>query len=308
MSRAAVAMDTLLHSLPDKTVLGALPASVTGIAYDSRKVNPGEVFVAVPGLRQDGRRYVGQALERGAAAIVLEGDDILAGSATARVVVPSARAALARLAAAYFGHPSGALTVVGITGTNGKTTTSLLVDALFRRLGKTTGVIGTIEYRIGDDARPAGQTTPEAAELQGLLAEMVERGVGAVSMEVSSHALALHRVDGLELDVAVFTNLTQDHLDFHGTFEAYRQAKARLFSLLGAGSKPRRTAVINADDPAGRSMVAGVGCPRHRASDSAPTTTSGPGSSRRGATGSGWPWRRRKAMSRFALRWWASTT
>jgi UDP-N-acetylmuramoyl-L-alanyl-D-glutamate--2,6-diaminopimelate ligase len=261
MSRAPVPLATLLEALPGKTVLGSPARSATGVAYDSRRVQPGDVFVAVPGLKQDGRRYVGEALERGAAAIVLEGEDILAGSPAPRIVVPSAREALARLAGAYFGHPSRALTMVGITGTNGKTTTSLLVDALFRRLGVKTGVIGTIEYRIGDEARPAGQTTPEAVELQSLLAEMRESGVGAVSMEVSSHALALHRVDGVEFDVAVFTNLTQDHLDFHGTLESYRQAKARLFSLVAAGTKPRRTAVINADDPAGRSMVEGVGLP-----------------------------------------------
>jgi len=261
MSRAPVPTTTLLDALHDKTVLGTLPASVTGVTYDSRKVVPGTLFVAVPGLRQDGRRYVGEALQRGAAAVVLEGADLLAGSATGRIVVGSSREALARLADAYFGHPSRALTVVGITGTNGKTTTSLLVDALLRRAGRTTGLIGTIEYRIAAEVRPAGQTTPEAVELQSLLAEMGERGVTAVAMEVSSHALALHRVDGVEFDVAVFTNLTQDHLDFHLTFEAYRAAKARLFSLLAAGGKRRRIAVINADDPAGRSMVAGLGLP-----------------------------------------------
>jgi UDP-N-acetylmuramoyl-L-alanyl-D-glutamate--2,6-diaminopimelate ligase len=261
MSRAAVPTRTLLDALHDKTVLGAVPSAVTGLAYDSRKVMPGNLFVAVPGLREDGRRYVQDALERGATAVVLEGADVLAGRVTGRVIVPSSREALARMADAYFGHPSRALTVVGITGTNGKTTTALLVEALLRQGGRTTGLIGTIQYRIGPEARPAGQTTPEALELQSLLAEMAERGVTGVAMEVSSHALALHRVDGVEFDVAVFTNLTQDHLDFHGTFDSYRAAKARLFSLLAAGSKPRRNAVINADDPAGRSMVAGLGLP-----------------------------------------------
>jgi UDP-N-acetylmuramoyl-L-alanyl-D-glutamate--2,6-diaminopimelate ligase len=261
MSGATVPTATLLDALHDKTVLGAVPPTVTGLAYDSRKVTPGNLFVAVPGLREDGRQYIGEAIERGATAVVLEGADILAGSAAGRIIVRSSREALARLADAYFGHPSRTLTVVGITGTNGKTTTSLLVDALLRHGGRTTGVIGTIQYRIGAETRPAGQTTPEAVELQSLLAEMTERGVTGVAMEVSSHALALHRVDGVEFDVAVFTNLTQDHLDFHGTFDAYRAAKARLFSLLAASSKRRRTAVINADDPAGHSMVAGLGLP-----------------------------------------------
>ena len=261
MSRTPVATTTLLDALPRKTVAGALPSVVTGLAYDSRKVAPGNLFVAVTGFRQDGRRFIGAALERGAAVVVVEGDDPLADRPVARVIVPSVREALARLADAYFAHPSRALTVVGITGTNGKTTTSLLVDALFRRQGLPTGVIGTIQYRIGDEARTAGQTTPEAVELQSLLGEMRDRGVRGVAMEVSSHALALHRVDGVEFDVAVFTNLTQDHLDFHGTLDAYREAKVRLFSLLAAGGKRRRTAVINVDDPAGPSMVSGLALP-----------------------------------------------
>ena len=261
MSRAPVPLPTLLGALGDTVVRGTLPDVVTGIAYDSRRVEAGDLFVAVPGLREDGRRYIRQALDRGASAVVAEAPDPLAGTATGRVIVASSRAALARLADAYFGRPSRALTLVGITGTNGKTTTSFLVDALLRHAGHETGVVGTIEYRIRDRARPASQTTPEAVELQGLLAEMVEQGVTAAAMEVSSHALELCRVDGVEFDVAVFTNLTQDHLDFHGTFEAYRRAKARLFALLASGDKPRRTAVINADDPAGRSMVAGLGVP-----------------------------------------------
>jgi UDP-N-acetylmuramoyl-L-alanyl-D-glutamate--2,6-diaminopimelate ligase len=261
MSRAPVPTATLLDALRDKIVVGALPPTVTGLTYDSRKVRPGNLFVAVPGLREDGRRYVAEALGRGATAIVLEAADTLAGSAAGRVIVPSSREALARLAGAYFGHPSRRLRVVGITGTNGKTTTSLLVNALLGLGGRATGVIGTIEYRIGPEARPAGQTTPEAVELQSLLAEMVEREVTGVAMEVSSHALALRRVDGVEFDIAVFTNLTQDHLDFHGTLESYRAAKARLFSLLASGGKPGRAAVINADDPAGPSMVEGLGLP-----------------------------------------------
>ena len=247
---------TLLDALPEKTVLGTLPGTVTGVAYDSRKVEAGELFVAIPGFKQDGRRFAADALGRGAAAVVAEGGDPLPGSPTARIVVPSSREALARLADAYFGHPSRRLTMVGITGTNGKTTTSLLVEALLAAAGRPTGVIGTIQYRVGAAVETASQTTPEALELQTLLARMVEAGVGGAAMEVSSHALALHRVEGIEFDVAVFTNLTQDHLDFHRTLEAYRDAKARLFALLAAGRKPRRTAVVNVDDAAGPSMIA----------------------------------------------------
>ncbi len=258
MTPRRVAMDTLLQALPRKTVLGRLPEAVTGLAYDSRTVARGDLFVAVPGLRRDGRLYIPEALNRGAAAVVTEGEDPLAGTSHGRILVPSAREAMARLADRFFDHPSGALRVVGITGTNGKTTTSYLVEALLRGKGLTTGVVGTIQYRIGDEPVPAGQTTPEALELQGLLARMVAAGVTGLAMEVSSHALALHRVDGIDFDVAVFTNLTQDHLDFHGTLEAYRRAKRRLFELLALSPKPERWAVINLDDPAGASMVEGL--------------------------------------------------
>ena len=246
----------LLDALADKRVLGQLPAEIRGVAYDSRKVAPGEIFVAIPGLKQDGRRYVEDALARGATAVVLEGADLLEGRSVARVLVGSARAALARLADAYFGHPSGSLTVIGITGTNGKTTTSYLVDGLLAAQGRRTGLIGTVQYRIGALSIPAGQTTPEALETQQLLRRMVDEGVTGVAMEVSSHALALSRVEGIDFDVAVFTNLTQDHLDFHVTMDAYRDAKRHLFVLLAAGNKPTRTAVVNADDASGLAMVA----------------------------------------------------
>ena len=249
---------TLLDALADKTVLGTPPATVSGVSYDSRKVAPGDCFVAVAGFKQDGRRFIPDAVARGAGLVVLEGADPLASSATARVLVPSAREALARLADAYWGHPSRALTLVGITGTNGKTTTSFLVDALLRGAGHRTGLIGTIQYRVGDQAVEASQTTPEALELQALLARMRDSGVTAAAMEVSSHALALARVTGTEYDVAVFTNLTQDHLDFHGTLAEYGRVKRRLFEIVAAGGKTRRAAVINADDPAGPGMVAGL--------------------------------------------------
>lgn len=256
----AVAVSELLAVLPEKTVVGVLPREVTGVSDDSRRVGPGECFVAVPGFRRDGRRFAADAVARGAALIVTEGAP-LDGLAAPQVLVPSARVALGRVAAAYWGHPSRALTVVGITGTNGKTTTAYLVEALFRARGLTPGVVGTIEYRVGARRVAAGQTTPEALTLQALLAEMREAGVRGVAMEVSSHALALHRVDEVAFDVAVFTNLTQDHLDFHGSLEEYRRAKRRLFELLERSPKPGRTAVINADDPSAPEMVRGLGVP-----------------------------------------------
>lgn len=244
----------LLDALPDKRIVGVPPVSVRGIADDSRRVQAGDCFVAVPGFKADARRFVAQAVERGAGLVVTEGEaPPLPGVAT--VLVPSARVALGRLAGAYYGHPSRDLTLVGITGTNGKTTTSYLVEALLQTRGDRTGVIGTIQYVVGDERRAAGQTTPEAPELQSLLARMRDRGVRGVAMEVSSHALALARVDELTFDVAMFTNLTQDHLDFHRTLDAYRAAKRHLFELLARSPKPHRVAVVNGDDPSGAEMT-----------------------------------------------------
>jgi UDP-N-acetylmuramoyl-L-alanyl-D-glutamate--2,6-diaminopimelate ligase len=246
----------LLEVLGDTRVVGAPPPSVAAVRADSRRVEPGDCFVAVPGFRQDARAFVREAAERGAALVVTEGAAL--DVALPQVLVPSARLALARLAAAYHAHPSRRLTVVGITGTNGKTTTSYLVEALLRARGGRTGVIGTIGHLVAGARVPASQTTPEALEIQSMLARMVAEEVRGVVMEVSSHALVLSRVDGIEFDVAVFTNLTQDHLDFHGTLEAYGRAKRRLFELLASSSKPRRVAVVNADDPASASMVRGL--------------------------------------------------
>jgi len=249
-------VSVLLEALSDKRVVGTVPATVHGLTADSRKVERGDCFVAVPGFKQDARRFIPDAIARGAGLVVTEGDAV-PGVRVPQVLVPATRPALAQLAAAYHGHPSRALTLVGITGTNGKTTTSYLVDALLRGHGPT-GILGTIQYVVGDEVRPAGQTTPEALDIQAMLATMRERGVTGVAMEVSSHALALSRVDGLAFDAAVFTNLTQDHLDFHQTLEAYGQAKRRLFELLAASPKRRRTAVVNGDDPWGARMVAGL--------------------------------------------------
>jgi UDP-N-acetylmuramoyl-L-alanyl-D-glutamate--2,6-diaminopimelate ligase len=246
----------LLEALSDKRVVGAVPATVRGLTADSRKVERGDCFVAVPGFKQDARRFIPDAVARGAGLVVTEGEAV-PGVDVAQVLVPATRPALAHLAAAYYGHPSHALTLVGVTGTNGKTTTSYLVDALLRVAGPT-GILGTIQYVVGDEVRPAGQTTPEALDIEAMLATMRDRGVKGVAMEVSSHALALSRVDGLAFDVGVFTNLTQDHLDFHGTLEEYGRAKRRLFELVARSSKRRRTAVVNGDDPWGARMVDGL--------------------------------------------------
>jgi UDP-N-acetylmuramoyl-L-alanyl-D-glutamate--2,6-diaminopimelate ligase len=235
---------------------------VTGIAYDSRQVARGQVFVALKGLHADGAAFARQAIERGAAAVVSE-QPAPPGVPVVNVpwaTVEDARLALALLAAAFYRHPSADMRVVGITGTNGKTTTAYLIASIFEAADIRCGVLGTVAYRIGpgeNDVREAARTTPEAPDVQGLLREMVDRGCGACAMEVSSHALSLRRVDGMTFAAGVFTNLTRDHLDFHEDMEAYFQAKRRLFEML-----PRDApSLINIDDPRGGALAEAGGRP-----------------------------------------------
>ena len=225
--------------------------AIRGVEYDSRRVQPGSLFVAMQGETTDGNRYIEQAVARGAVAVVT--DSAAAFEATANgplqvalAEVPHGRRALATIAANVFGHPERRIWLCGVTGTNGKTTTAYLLDQLLRAAGRSTALIGTIEYRIAGDVRPAPHTTPESRDLLALLAEGVERGVTEGVMEVSSHALEQGRVWGVPYDVAIFTNLTQDHLDYHGTMEAYFAAKRRLFD--GSQGTAPRVAVLNAED------------------------------------------------------------
>jgi UDP-N-acetylmuramoyl-L-alanyl-D-glutamate--2,6-diaminopimelate ligase len=245
---APAASDRPVRVVADSAALGR---TVKAIAYDSRKVGAGSVFVALRGQHADGATFVPQALARGAIAIVSESEpppDLKA----AWIVVPDARVAVAALATAFYRVPSNEMTVVGITGTNGKTTTAYLLGALFEAAGTRCGVLGTVVYRIGDQEREAARTTPEAPDVQHLLREMVTAGCGACVMEVSSHALALNRVDGTRFSAAVFTNLTRDHLDFHGDMESYFRAKRRLFEMLPADG----VAVVNLDDARGAAVAA----------------------------------------------------
>jgi UDP-N-acetylmuramoyl-L-alanyl-D-glutamate--2,6-diaminopimelate ligase len=229
---------------------------VTGVAYDSRAVQPGQVFVALTGLHSDGARFAHQAIERGAMAVVSE-QSPPSPIGVPWVVVEDARLALARLADAFYQHPSAELQVVGITGTNGKTTTAYLVAAIYEAWLVPCGILGTVAYKIGRDLRVATRTTPEAPEVQGLLREMVTAGCGACAMEVSSHALSLGRVDGITFAAGVFTNLTRDHLDFHPDMEEYFRAKRRLFEML-----PRDApSLINMDDPRGAALAELAGRP-----------------------------------------------
>ena len=240
----------------DGPAAGAGVSSVTGVAYDSRSVRPGHVFVALRGQKADGVIFAHDAIARGAAAIVSE-QPAPADVHVPWAVVRDARVALAVLAAEFHRHPSREMQVVGITGTNGKTTTAYLLAAIFDAAGLRSGVLGTVAYRIGRETREATRTTPEAPDVQALLREMADRGCGACAMEVSSHALSLHRVDDLTFAAGVFTNLTRDHLDFHGDMESYFQAKRRLFEML-----PRTApSVLNVDDPRGAALVEAGGRP-----------------------------------------------
>ena len=222
-------------------IVGADPL-ITGVTHDSRAVGPGDLFVAIPGAVVDGHDYVERAVASGAAAVAVERDV----DCPSRVLVPDARAALPWLAAAAYGDPSHRLPVVGVTGTNGKTTVTHFLEQIVIASGRTPGVVGTIGARIGRSEEAVARTTPEASDLQRLLAEMVDAGVDVAAIEVSSHALSLHRVDAIRFRVAAFTNLMHDHLDFHGDMDHYFAAKASLFV-------PDRVdhAVISIDDEAG---------------------------------------------------------
>lgn len=249
---AGMPLSPLLEGVDVQSELTADVAEtpITAVVFDSRKVVPGALFVCVRGFETDGHRYAAQVVSRGAAVLVV---DHLLDVDLPQIVVPDTRIALGVIARNFYGDPSGSLDIVGITGTNGKTTTTYILDAILRAAGRRTGVIGTVEVRIGDVRVPSKRTTPESAELQELLADMAAAEVSAVSMEVSSHAIDLHRVGGVSFAVVAFTNLTQDHLDYHHTLEAYRDVKKRLFTDF-----PARARVIDIDTPIGEALAAEI--------------------------------------------------
>jgi len=242
-------LSDLLQAIPDARVEGDVRKEIKGIRYDSRKVEPGDVFVALRGKHGDGHIFVEDACLSGAVAVVVEEREIDAPGAV-KVMVADTRKALALLSARFFGEPARKLRVIGVTGTNGKTTVSFLIRSILEGAGVPTGLIGTVEYIVGGKRFPAPFTTPFPPELHRAFARMVEIGDEAVVMEVSSHALALDRVYGVPFQVGVFTNLSRDHLDFHETMEEYFRAKARLFEML----EPSGWAVYNGDDPYGRRL------------------------------------------------------
>ena len=244
-------LDDLMAGLPYEVLKGSTACSLAGITADSRKVGPGWAFVAVPGAQLDGHTFIAQALAQGATVLVVDRClDLTAVRSACCLRVPDSRQALAHLSAAFFGHPSRQLRLIGVTGTNGKTTSTYLLEAVWRAHGLTSGVIGTVTHRYGGHEQPADQTTPPAEDIQRMLRAMVDAGVSDCAMEVSSHALAQHRVWGCQFAAALFTNLTQDHLDYHEDMSAYFSAKARLFTTYQPG-----VAVLNCDDPAGEQLL-----------------------------------------------------
>jgi len=227
---------------------------IGSVEYDSRGVKPGSLFCCVVGLQSDGHDFAAQAVKAGAVALLCERPLPLP---LPQLIVPDSRKGMASAAACFNGHPEREMKLLGITGTNGKTSTAYMVRAAAQQAGKKVGLIGTIENRIGDEVIPAGRTTPESADLYALLRRMANAGVEIVVMEVSSHALAQERVHGLVFNAALFTNLTQDHLDYHKDFDDYLGAKKRLFSQT-------RLAILNADDPSAETIARGLPCPVQR--------------------------------------------
>ena len=245
-------LEALLRDIPVLSTNVDLGVEVTGVSYDSRLVRPGHLFVAIPGFAADGHRFIPKALEQGAVAVLCQQPQ---PDTIPHILVHDSRAALAALGAAWYGYPARDLEILGVTGTNGKTTTTYLLRSVLEQcLGAKVGLIGTIQNMIGDEVIPTERTTPESFELQALFARMRDAGCTHVVMEVSSHALYLNRVDCVRFRVGAFTNLTEDHLDFHKTMEAYRKAKALLFARSDVG-------VFNLDDPAVARTAEESACP-----------------------------------------------
>lgn len=227
---------------------GDLSVDINQITNNSKEVGKDCLFVCVPGLKTDGHKYAPEAIERGAVALVLEKD---VPSQCAKLFVDDARIAQAKLGSFFYGHPTSRVELVGVTGTNGKTTTTYMIESIWKAAGINSGVIGTINYRYMDKVIQSERTTPDSVKLQKIFRDMVDAEVEAVVMEVSSHALELNRVDGCEFDAVILSNITHDHFDFHKDFESYLKAKLKLFEIAGAGGRKqkRKVAIINADDP-----------------------------------------------------------
>ncbi|GFE62368.1 UDP-N-acetylmuramoyl-L-alanyl-D-glutamate--2,6-diaminopimelate ligase [Geobacter sp. AOG2] len=252
----------IIASVPDAELHGSGATEITALSCDSRQIKPGTIFFALRGVAADGHRFIPQAVEAGASAVVLE-DTACAPTCIPWVMVTDGRPAMARMAAAFYGDPTADRPLIGITGTNGKTTTTYLIEAVLGAAGLPAAVLGTISYRFGATTIVASHTTPESTELQAAFRQLADAGAKAFVMEVSSHALEQKRADGCHFDVGIFSNLTRDHLDYHGSMEQYLHAKQRLFTelLQPTAAKPRRRAVINLDDDYGPQIAERAACP-----------------------------------------------
>jgi len=263
----------LLKGVEIRMMTGETFKEIEGIAYHSKQVGKGFLFAAIRGMEVDGHRFIEEAIERGSEALVLEEEikiqtggalpkDGAASGSPTMILVPNSRQALAKISSNFYGDPSSRIRLIGITGTNGKTTTTYLLESIFKKTGSPVGVIGTVNYRFGEKTTPASNTTPESLDLQRILWEMRREGISHVIMEVSSHGLDLDRVFGCQFDGVVFTNFTSEHLDYHKTLEHYFESKKKLFSnYLMKSFKERRFAVTNHDDPRGEEIIEGIDLP-----------------------------------------------
>jgi len=251
LQRQSITLQKLLTGIQPAAVVGSVVRDISGLAYDSRQVEPGMVFFALPGVKVDGFAYLPQALQRGAVAIVTEQLPENCAEDICFIKVDNVRQTMAVMAAQFFGDPTADIPVIGVTGTNGKTTITYLLEAIFKQAGYSPAVFGTVEYRCGDVCYEASRTTPESVDLLQMMAQFRHQGANVLILEVSSHALEQYRVDGINFTAAVFTNLTQDHLDYHGTLDRYFASKQRLFTqLLGTG-----IGIINREDGYGLRLL-----------------------------------------------------
>jgi UDP-N-acetylmuramoyl-L-alanyl-D-glutamate--2,6-diaminopimelate ligase len=295
--RRTVKLSDILKEVETTSVQGPVDRVIHALRYDSRRVEANDVFFAWKGAKTDGHQFIAEVCDKGAAAVVLENPHFMGDRGPTFIEVKNARRTMAGMSANFFGRPDRALKIVGVTGTNGKTTTTFILKHLLSEPKAPVGLIGTVRYEIGERILPASRTTPESLDLHGLLAQMKAAGCRAAVMEVSSHALEQGRVAPIEFQVGVFTNLTQDHLDYHQTMENYFAAKVLLFANLDRAENPG-VAVINADDPYGKRLIQLL---RGRVRVIAYTLQGGPGRRSRRATSSP-PRRERRARCASATR------
>lgn len=256
MGQGFMNLQELISVLDVEKVVGPLNRIVKGLTYDSRKAKIGFLFVAISGFRQDGHNFIPEAVRKGARVVVVEKEILSLPPEITLIRVRSSREALAKLSSYWYGFPSRKLKLIGITGTNGKTTTTYLIESILKKAGYKVGRISTINYDLGSGPIPSRITTPESQDLQEMLCKMVDAGVDYAVIEVSSHSLVLHRVDGVQFDLAVFTNFSIDHLDFHKSMERYLEAKISLFR-----DKAPRMAAVNVDDPMAHHFMKSISCP-----------------------------------------------